>query len=181
MSFRFNRALLCFEVRRKDSLSPTVARDLCVGLTTEHMEMCKAVVRSYGTYWDHIRFRKGWATPAFQPRDVEKHFQESAEYVVRIRRHLDSVNPGMKMRMLDGTAQTYLQQVTKEDVLNKPLFVNRLVHHTMQDAKGYVEGLSRQTVEDMISVMEKHRRVSTPPLRRLQDDLTAYRQGLRRR
>eukprot|EP00759_Apiculatamorpha_spiralis_P011278 PhF_6_TR18679/c0_g1_i2/m.27303 len=142
-----HRKLLC-------AVSPL---SLCRRLKRDDCDDIDRVMDAYGQYWDHIRFRKGWAKPAFEPNDVKEHFEEAAEYVVRIRRHLDTVNPGMKMRMLDGTVQTWLQTCTAADAKDPTKLVLLLVHHSFQDATGYVEGLNKESVDSMMQILMKHR------------------------
>ena len=122
-------------------------------LTSADEQQIDKIIDAYQAFWDHIRFRKGWAKPAFTYEDVEIPMGIAAEYVVRIRRELDKRNPGMKMRMVDGNAQTYLQNASKSDT-EKETFVRDLVHASLKDATGYVENLTKETVDLMLSKME---------------------------
>eukprot|EP00760_Papus_ankaliazontas_P015262 PhM_4_TR16436/c0_g1_i1/m.24882 len=115
------------------------------------------IVDAYSRFWDHIRFRKGWAVPPFQLKEVISMLQESAEYVVRIRRYLDETHPGMKMRQPDGQAQDALHSMTDAELKDPTKFIRRLVHANLKDALGYVEGLTEKAVDDMLQEMIRHR------------------------
>ena len=57
----------------------------------------------------------------------------------------------MKMRMLDGAAQGFLRTRRREQVVgDRGGVVRGLVHHTLRDATGYVEGLSEGVVEGLL-------------------------------
>mmetsp|Transcript_8440 Transcript_8440/g.12752 ORF Transcript_8440/g.12752 Transcript_8440/m.12752 type:complete len:211 (-) Transcript_8440:15-647(-) len=111
------------------------------------------IVHAYQAYWEHIRFRKGWAKPAFEYEDVKIPMDIAAEYVVQIRKLLDQKNPGMKMRMIDGNAQQYLQSISREDT-EVETFIRDLVHSSLKDAMGYVEKLDEDSVDNLLANIE---------------------------
>ena len=127
------------------------------------------LVDAYKGYWEHIRFRKGWAVPAFSFEDVEIPMGIAAEYVVRIRNELDKKNPGMKMRLVDGNAQTYLQNVTKSET-QKETFIRDLVHESLKDASGYVENLTKESVDSMLSTIPMSE-LSAPQIKVLRENM----------
>ena len=111
---------------------------------------------AYCEYFNHIRFRNGWAKPAFSKAFVTPSFRDAAECVFLIRKFLDEMNAKSRkgegpsvLRMLDGNAQTFLHspEATKKLSLGRWPFAAAVVHETMKDSKGYVEGLDEPTVE----------------------------------
>ena len=114
---------------------------------------------AYNSYFDHIRFRKGWAEPALNKGVAQKHFSEAAEYVVLIRKFLDSERPGDPvLRVRDGSAQSFLHSPEAAQVLKTPnKFVSALVQETFKEATGYVEGMSRPQIDKFLEEMIEHR------------------------
>lgn len=112
------------------------------------------VFEAYMNFFEHVRFRNGWATPPFTRDDVSPIFREAADVTVRIRNFLDVKNPATKLRKADGEAQAFLHS---EQAL--ALFKNgenrkmiaAIVHATFRDAIGYVEGLNRATVDSYLA------------------------------
>ncbi|KNH03962.1 BAG domain containing protein [Perkinsela sp. CCAP 1560/4] len=111
------------------------------------------IIDAYRAYWEHIRFRKGWAKPAFLYEDVRIPMDIAAEYVVQIRKILDKRSPGMKMRMIDGNAQQYLQGITEKDT-RVETFIRDIVHSSLKDATGYVERLDKKLVDNFLAQIE---------------------------
>jgi hypothetical protein len=134
-------------------------------------------------YFGHIRFRKGWAEPQFKKADVEHAFAEAAQIVQRVRIALDVRASGApRLRQLDGEAQTYLHQPEAAADFTAPFamssssldstvgggssggveiahykFIRAVVHATLKDAKGYVEGLTATDVDVFIDAVTRHR------------------------
>ena len=110
------------------------------------------IVDAYCEYFNHVRFRNKWAAPAFSKAFVSAPFRDSAECVFLMRKFLDEVarkSAGQTLRMLDGNAQTFLHTDAAKESLaqGRRPFATALVHATMQDAMGYVEGLDQPTVQ----------------------------------
>ena len=136
---------------------PPVA--LCRHLSSKELDDVSRLHSQYLTYFDHIRFRKGWAEPAFQTEDVTELFREAADYTVRIRKLLDERTVEAKLRSLDGQAQLWLHagKGVPSPLADPGRFVRELVHNTFQDARGYVEGLKRTDIEKLLDDLAEHR------------------------
>jgi hypothetical protein len=119
------------------------------------------IYNAYMEYFNHIKFRKEWDKPKYKKEDVDMMFREAAEYVYRIRQHLDRLRPEgeQALRMVDGEAQRFLQSDTGPRLFreNGSSFVAHLVHATMSDARGYVEGLDADSVNLFIARLQHHR------------------------
>jgi hypothetical protein len=83
-------------------------------------------IDAYDSFWDHIKFRKGWAEvctatvtcvtgqPFFTKEEASVALAKVAEIVVRIRTELDAHEGGLKLRQLEGTTKEYLWQMQEE-------------------------------------------------------------------
>lgn len=114
------------------------------------------VKNSYGSFWSHIKFRKGWDAPLFARAEVEDLLTQAAEVVVRIRRHVDRHRDGMKLRAVGGMATEFLFTVEDHPQANPQRFVRQLVHATLHDANGYVEGLHAALVDGYLDQIRDH-------------------------
>jgi len=133
--------------------TPSIPIHSNVADSQDFLKKLLLVVHSYADFFLHISFRKGWAKPPFQYHDVFHLFVRSAYVVVRIRLHLDSMTSGIKIRQLDGSARDWMWTVTENpanDTIKEEQFVRNLIHKTLCDAKGYVEGLSEGLVDKYI-------------------------------
>ena len=63
-----------------------------------------------------------------------------------IRGYLDEMDPSFKMRVQGGSSCEYLWEVDFHPPNEPTRFVRELVHATLKDAKGYVEGLTEKQV-----------------------------------
>jgi len=118
----------------------------------------KRILDAYNVYFDHIRFRRGWAEPKYHQYAIQSTFYEAAEIVLRVRNALDKrlrdTDPkaGPTLRQLCGTSQTFLH--SDEGVAMfcscRKKFVEQLVHETLKDAMGYVEGVTHSEVDTFI-------------------------------
>jgi hypothetical protein len=117
------------------------------------------VTEAYNSYFDHIRFRKGWAKPTVDKQRAQAPFREAAEYVVRIRKHLDQQRNEPVLRVRDGNAQAFLhsEACTPDLVKNQNRFVAALVQNTFQEAVGYVEKLNEPQVNRYLEELVEHR------------------------
>jgi hypothetical protein len=107
-------------------------------LTSDQVAGAYRVFEGYLGFWEHIKFKKGWAVPPFTRDQVEDVLREAAGIVVRIQTVLDQRNPGIKIRMLGGQAREYMHSFT--DVPHdKEEFLRNIVHETFKDANGYIE------------------------------------------
>jgi len=138
------------QIREDTKLTPVY----CVATDSkEFQKKLLLVVHSYADFFAHISFRKGWAKPSFEYYDVFHLFVRAAYVVVRIRLHLDSMTSGIKIRQLDGSARDWMWTVTENpasDAMKEEQFIRNLIHKTLCDAKGYVEGLSAEIVDKYI-------------------------------
>lgn len=121
--------------------------------TAADAEKAEHVSEAFLSFFEHIRFRNGWAQPPFKKEDVAPLFREAADVVVRIRNFLDFNNPSTKLRKVDGDAQSFLHSsdaltlFEANTKLSHRKFVVALVHASFRDAVGYVEGLTKDTVD----------------------------------
>lgn len=77
--------------------------------------------------------------------------ERAAEIVVRTRAVLDKRDPSFKLRMVDGAAREFLWTLTKKPTAaSAPKFIRDLVHATFRDGKGFVEGLTREQLDEYI-------------------------------
>eukprot|EP01006_Ploeotia_vitrea_P053402 TRINITY_DN67784_c3_g16_i1.p1 TRINITY_DN67784_c3_g16~~TRINITY_DN67784_c3_g16_i1.p1 ORF type:complete len:697 (-),score=82.20 TRINITY_DN67784_c3_g16_i1:187-2277(-) len=120
-------------------------------LTSEEKRAVMEVVEAYKQFWNHIKFRKGWAQPPIRQDTVEDLLTKAAEFVVRIRKHLDSKTDGVTLRLRDGSAQDFLWDIDFVPKENPERFVKELVHATFKDSRGYVEGLSEEMVDEYMT------------------------------
>src|SRR3989338_11407647 len=82
-------------------------------LSLKETKAVAQVTSEYAHFWNHIKFKNGWAVPFFTRDEVEEILVQAAEIVVRIRSHIDkhqNPNDGMIMRMVDGSARDLLFQ-----------------------------------------------------------------------
>lgn len=80
---------------------------------------------------------------------------EAADAITFIREFLDLEDPSMKMRMLDGNAQALFNRYST--IKDEDIFVKDLVHETLKDAVGYVEGLNKERVDHYFLVVQRFR------------------------
>lgn len=112
------------------------------------------VFDAYMGFFEHIRFRNGWATPPFSRDTVSPLFREAAAVTVRIRNFLDTQDSSTKLRKADGEAQTFLHSKEAQEMVEQSSdrkFVIQLVHATFRDAVGYVEGLTKDKVDGFLA------------------------------
>jgi hypothetical protein len=119
------------------------------------------VYTAYLEYFQHIKFRKEWDKPKYSKEEIEPMLREAAEYVFRVRQHLDlGKDEGeTTLRQLDGEAQKFLHSETGPRLAkaDQSAFVAHLVHATLSDARGYVEGLNEGAINRMITRLQRHR------------------------
>lgn len=116
------------------------------------------------SFWDNTKFRHGWAHPSFTLDQVSPLLELAAEIVVRIRSQLDQTEPGPKLRLTEGirlvlerftfrfltpgSAREYFWKISSAVALKKKrTFVRGLVHATLSDANGFVEGLTAEAID----------------------------------
>lgn len=144
-------------------IPPKRAVDPKVGLIrklrSEDFDEIRRVYDAYCNYFNNIKFRNGWETPRFDREKCKENWTTAAEYVVRIRRILDERNPGQKLRMKDGAAQEFFFAPSTKQLGDGTSFdfMIALVHATLRDAMGYVEGLTRAQVSDFVRVISEYR------------------------
>lgn len=119
-------------------------------LSEKQLRARAAVVLAYADWWNHLKFKKGWATPLFTFNEVKPLLDRAAEIVVRIRAVLDATDPSFKVRMVDGAAREYFWTLTRHPSEQPERFVRSVVHATFKDGRGYVEGLDEGKVDTFI-------------------------------
>lgn len=129
-------------------------------LTNKEKRKKEELVEAYSDFWNNIRFRKGWQQPVFTREEVLHLLEKAADIVIRKRTLLDEEEDGFKMRMIDGSARDFLWSVNEHPVVigdfeQEDEFVHQLVHATFKDAKGYVEGLTEEEIQDFIMKIER--------------------------
>jgi len=122
------------------------------------------IQHSYESFWDHIRFKRGWAVPPFSRQESLPLLHRSATIAAAVRMHLDKINPGFKIRLTDGIAREFFWTIQYDPWSQPEEFVQRTVHSTFQDGRGYTDGLTKDVLEDMLEQLEQQ----LPPLSSLQ-------------
>ena len=137
-------------------------------LTANQSRDILALKAAYGAFWSNPRFTKGYVEPHYSRSDVEGLLTKAAEYVVRIRSHLDDqseLSPERKKRVLAGYSGEFLfnHDFFGDDKGNHSLpaenpakFVRDLVHSTFMDAHGYVEDLDEAALDQLIAQVSSH-------------------------
>eukprot|EP01064_Diplonema_japonicum_P029217 TRINITY_DN4661_c0_g1_i1.p1 TRINITY_DN4661_c0_g1~~TRINITY_DN4661_c0_g1_i1.p1 ORF type:complete len:466 (+),score=102.62 TRINITY_DN4661_c0_g1_i1:47-1399(+) len=139
-------------------------------LTTQKSDHASAIQQSYLQYWDHIRFRKGWATPQFTSDSVKGLLQDAADHSAAIYEYLDSSNTEPRLRKRGGEAIAFLSGVSYDPIDHPDRFIRELVHSTVSDASGYVEGLTTSKIDELMNAQNKHRVIITQ-MQNLKSDL----------
>src|SRR3989338_5344295 len=156
----------------------TINKELNLGpLSAGQSRDILALKAAYGSFWKNPRFVKGYAEPKFSRGEVEPILSRAAEYVVRIRSHLDaqsdnsassdSSNSNGSSHLANQKGKRVLAGFSGEFLFNQELgqthpnegperFLRDLVHATLMDAHGYVEGLDEAAVDDFIRQIVAH-------------------------
>eukprot|EP00927_Polykrikos_kofoidii_P032008 TRINITY_DN27397_c0_g1_i1.p2 TRINITY_DN27397_c0_g1~~TRINITY_DN27397_c0_g1_i1.p2 ORF type:complete len:236 (+),score=42.78 TRINITY_DN27397_c0_g1_i1:140-847(+) len=110
---------------------------------------------AYNFFFEHIGIRKGWRTPPFQKEEVQVPFWAAAWVVSSVRSRLDEASDGgVVLRQLEGSAMDFMwgwppgRQLSEQE--NAQEFYHDLVFATLSDARGLVEGLDKDTVEQYV-------------------------------
>mmetsp|Transcript_5907 Transcript_5907/g.7764 ORF Transcript_5907/g.7764 Transcript_5907/m.7764 type:complete len:1006 (-) Transcript_5907:86-3103(-) len=125
---------------------------LSAPLTSHQHENISKVKSSYDDFFRNIKFRKGWDVPLISHEEVDPLFEAAAELTVRIRSYLDDISPGFKMRIQGGSSQEFLWEIDYQPKERPKEFLKGLVHATFRDAKGYVEGLTGEDIDEFIEL-----------------------------
>eukprot|EP00271_Cylindrocystis_brebissonii_P001186 TRINITY_DN11485_c0_g1_i1.p1 TRINITY_DN11485_c0_g1~~TRINITY_DN11485_c0_g1_i1.p1 ORF type:complete len:259 (-),score=31.66 TRINITY_DN11485_c0_g1_i1:784-1560(-) len=119
-------------------------------MSPEQRTMANNLYGAYGDYWNHIRFVRGWAQPAFPREVVDDGLREAAEIAARIQSLLDARSPGqLKLRLRGGSAREYIGRqpsVPRE----RRAFVDGVVHATFQDESGNYRESSESEIIELI-------------------------------
>lgn len=129
------------------AVPPAIARDW--------RSEAAAVAAAYGSFFEHISFRKGWKEPPFTRVEAADAFADAARVVARARLEvLDRRDAGFKLRQVEGSARDWMHAPERGQLLrDEPdLFVSGLVHATFSDAKGYTEGLCQSEVDEFLKL-----------------------------
>eukprot|EP00659_Diplonema_papillatum_P018249 gene18249-28123_t len=118
------------------------------------------IVESYKEYWQHIRFKKGWATPPFSLESVEPLLKEAAKHTAHIMAALNKSQDGHSLRKRGGESNMFLANVGYSPQQYPRRFVRELVHASVSDARGYVDSLTEEEVDrlmqDLKALEESH-------------------------
>eukprot|EP01129_Flabellula_baltica_P005195 TRINITY_DN1859_c0_g1_i1.p1 TRINITY_DN1859_c0_g1~~TRINITY_DN1859_c0_g1_i1.p1 ORF type:complete len:570 (-),score=144.42 TRINITY_DN1859_c0_g1_i1:37-1716(-) len=126
-------------------------------LSSQELVSKKQVLDAYGQFWNNIRFKKGWDTPAFNREDVEDLLDLCAEIVVRIRTVIDSTKKNkMTLRIVDGSAREYMWTISQDPRDNPEEFIRGIVLANFMDMDGYVEGLTEDYILRQIDGVLSH-------------------------
>ena len=141
-----------------------------------HAEKTKKsqLIGAYSDFWNNIRFRQGWQKPIFLKEEVLPLLDRAAEIVIRKRTELDAKSTEFKMRMVDGSAREYLWTVKEHPISptdktkqKENEFVQQLVHATFKDGNGYVEGLTKEEIDEFILEIQSKLDQSLPVMDRV--------------
>lgn len=103
--------------------------------------------------------KRGWRKLPFTEPELRKLLEVASETVALLRLHLDTATKGIKLRQVDGAAQAYLWgldgnpgiYLEGQNYTYSYESLKGLVHATLQDAHGYVEGVDQQLVEGFVN------------------------------
>eukprot|EP00047_Mylnosiga_fluctuans_P016132 m.52071 g.52071 ORF g.52071 m.52071 type:complete len:762 (-) comp6349_c0_seq2:154-2439(-) len=110
------------------------------------------LVLAYSDYWRNPSARRECETAPFSFEDVRPLLERAATIVVAIRGELDELGPSKTRRRIDGAAQEYLLSLKSRQPSKDPdRFVRNIVHATLRDTHGYVEGLTLDRVDALIA------------------------------
>lgn len=138
----------------EDEVTITVEKPTAHVAARDWHPEAKAVVAAYEDFFNHISFRKGWKDPPFTREEAIDSFQSAARVVACVRvLILDSRDTGVKIRQVEGSARDWMHSPECGSLLrDKPnQFIEGLVHATLKDANGYVEGLTEQEVGQFLA------------------------------
>ena len=130
-----------------------------VGLNAVHAQTAK-LAKGYAGFFNHVTLRKKWRSVPFVLADVQPYFTAAAPIVVALRGELDVIREGIGLRMLAGSSHELLwawgeskQAVSTAatSAEEQQALTSALVHETLKDANGYVEGLTESTVNAAIA------------------------------
>ena len=113
---------------------------------------------AYKDIFTHISVKRGWRKLPFTEPDLHKLMEVASETVALLRLYLDTTNDGIKLRQVDGSAQEYLWglkgnpgvYLEGQNYTYVYESLKGLVHATLKDAHGYVEGVRGPLVEGFI-------------------------------
>lgn len=92
----------------------------------------------------------------FSKEEASTPIAKVAEIVVRIRTELDAQEEGLKLRQLEGSAKEHLWQMQEEKRRpsdDESQFVRDMVHATFKDGDGYIEGLTKEKVDEYLNTI----------------------------
>lgn len=114
-----------------------------------------SVAAAYYGFFQHISFRKGWKEPSFTAAEAANAFVRGARIVALIRVEvLNRRDAGFKIRQVEGSAVDWMHSPECGQLLREQpdFFVVELVHATLKDGKGYVEGLTKGEVDEFVKL-----------------------------
>ena len=132
--------------REARARGPTGAAPL--KLTASEAAAAREIERCYGDFFNFLPFRKGWKTPPFTAGAAAGPFRRAARIVAAARKR-DLDDGGFTLTAVDGAARDFMHGVDARTPLDDA-FRDSLVHATLQDANGYVNGATRDRVDAFI-------------------------------
>ena len=126
-------------------------------LAHRQQRLAEDIYQSYLSFWDHIRFRKGWATPRFEVGDVDGLLERAADHAGHILADMEhrreQSGEGAMLLQRGGDSTAFLMGVEYDPLESEGAntrFVRELVHSTLCDATGYVQGLTSDVIDAKI-------------------------------
>ena len=148
------RGLVGVKAMRNDVLLPKFQQRGCSGngeMAARVEGVSEEILRSYREHWNHIRFRKGWATPLFSFEEVEELLRQAAVTAAHLLTEIEDASDGPVFRQRGGDSMIFLSSVTYHPDGQKERFVRELLHSTLCDARGYILGLTEERIDTMSS------------------------------
>jgi len=85
---------------------------------------------------------------------VKTCFESAAYAVAQIRAILDLEEPGFKLRQVDGNSRAFMLGFQGDLPGNEREFILNLIYQTLSDGAGFVEGLTKQRIDELLHKIE---------------------------
>eukprot|EP01128_Nolandella_sp_AFSM9_P003189 TRINITY_DN1371_c1_g1_i1.p1 TRINITY_DN1371_c1_g1~~TRINITY_DN1371_c1_g1_i1.p1 ORF type:complete len:622 (+),score=194.71 TRINITY_DN1371_c1_g1_i1:169-2034(+) len=125
-------------------------------LSSRQKKERKAVLDAFVSFWDNQldRLQHEEEASTFSRNEVLHLLEVAAEIVVRLRTDLDAAHPTDKLRVRAGQAREYFWQSQQKHIHPRgKQFLRGLVHASLSDNSGYVEGVNKAAIESMINTV----------------------------
>src|SRR5690606_16879375 len=117
-------------------------------------EKAQKIFDDYNSIFDDLTVKRGWRRLRFTSQDIEPVLRIASYLSMLIREYLDKQSSGIKLRMIGGQAREYLFGIEKNPspYRNKgQKYVRKvilgIVKATLSDARGFVEGVSLELIQ----------------------------------